>query len=155
MKIRNKLLPTGTPRIPRKLKKALSHPCARTKWLAKSANLAERLWTRYSEAQMQQGQCQTLQARLYHYLVLSGCKHSWRNQTLKCEMPSGVKLCIFPTPKCYRYGWGAEIRWYGAVLYPNRRNGRVRYFDYRSATYLYNRLGKEIKELITQKRKEI
>jgi len=139
----------GKPRLPRKLKKALTHPCAKSKWLQRSISFARRKWQQYISQPMQPGQCHTLQARLYLYLVLNGCKYSWRNQTLKCEMPSGVKLSIFAQPKytAYYSAYG-RFCWYGAALYPDRKNNRVRYLDEQAAMYLYRRLGEQIKETI-------
>ena len=134
------------PRIPRKIKKAITRPCTKSKWLAKSKCFTNRLWHRYCERTMQPGQCRTLQARLYHYLVLNGCKYSWRNQTLKCEMPSGVKLSIFPVPKYHN----ALYSWYGAILYPYRKLGRMKYLDESGAKHLYKRLGEQIKEKVEQ-----
>lgn len=133
-------------RIPRKIKKAISRPCAKSKWLAKSKCFTNRLWRRYCDTPMQPGQCYTLQARLYHYLVLNGCKYSWRNQTLKCEMPSGVKLSIFPYPKFY----SEKFSWYGIILNTDRKYGRIKYFDERAATHFYKRLGEHIKEKVEE-----
>jgi hypothetical protein len=136
------------PRLPRKLKKALTHPCTKSKWLQRSIIFAHRKWQQYLSQPMQPGQCHTLQARLYLYLVLNGCKYSWRNQTLKCEMPSGVKLSIFAKPKisgCFGY---SHLRFYGAVIYPYRERHRVMYLDEKGATHLYRRLGEQIKETI-------
>ena len=140
----------GKPRIPRKIKKAITRPCARSKWLVKSRHFTNRLWRRYCERTMQPGQCHTLQARLYLYLVLSGCKYSWRNQTLKCEMPSGVKLAIFPTPKFFGTIGNRNVYWYGAALYPYRKYSRMQYLNEENAMHLYKRLGEQIKNKVEQ-----
>jgi len=139
----------GKLRIPRKIKKAIARPCNRSKWTAKSVCFNNRQWRRYCERPMQSGQCRTLQARFLRYLMLSGQKYSWRGQTLKCEMPSGVKVAIFPTPK-YSLGIGTRFSWYGAALYPNRKFGRVRFLDERAAKYLYKRLGEYIRNKVEQ-----
>ena len=136
------------PRLPRKLKKALTHPCTKSKWLQRSISFAHRKWQQYLSQPMQPGQCHTLQARLYLYLVLNGCKYSWRNQTLKCEMPSGVKLSIFAKPKIsVSFGY-SHLRFYGAMIYPYRERNRVMYLDEKGAVHLYRRLGEQIKETI-------
>lgn len=140
----------GKPRIPRKIKKAITHPCVKSKWLAKSKFFNNRLWGRYCERTMQPGQCHTLQARLLLYLTITGCKYSWRGQTLKCEMPSGVRLAIFPKPKYYASIGEHKFSLYGVALYPNRKYGRIRYLDEKNAMYLYKRLGEKIKEKAVQ-----
>ena len=138
------------PRIPRKIKKAIAKPCTKSKWLAKSRCFTYRLWRRYCERPMQPGQCLTLQARLYLYLVLDDCKHSWRNQTLKCEMPSGVKVAIYSKPMPFTSYGECLFKWYGAVLYPYRKYGRVRYLDEKAAMYLYKKLGEHIRDKVEQ-----
>ena len=139
----------GKSRIPRKIKKAIARPCNKSKWTAKSVCFNTRQWHRYCERPLQPGQFRTLQARFLHYLMLSGHKYSWRNQTLKCEMPSGVKVAIFPTPK-YFSGIGIRFSWYGVVLYPYSKYGRMRYLDEKAAKYLYKRLGEFIKNKVEQ-----
>ena len=146
MEIIMKQVMGGRQRIPRKIKKAMTHHCDRSKWTQRSDFFFKRKWQQYIDQPMQAGQCRTLQARLLLYLTLTGCKYIWRNQTLKCEMPNGVKLMVFPVPK-YASGLGLDrFRWYGAALYPYRKWGKVRYLDERAATYLYKRLGEQIKE---------
>lgn len=93
------------------------------------------------EAEMQPGQCRTLQARLLKYLKLNGREAVWRGQNLKCEMPSGAKICIFSTPFLYYKNY-----YYGAVLFPYRERNHVRYLSEHSAKHLYHRLGEQIKE---------
>ena len=146
MEIIIKQLMGGRQRIPRKIKKAITRPCGRSKWTQRSDCFFNRKWQQYIDQPMQGGQCQTLQARLLLYLTLTGCKYSWRNQTLKCEMPSGVKFMVFHVPK-HASGLGlGKFSWYGAALYPYRNGGKVRYLDERAAMYLYKCLGEQIKE---------
>lgn len=136
------------PRIPRKIKKAIARPCARSKWVARSVCFTVRLWRRYCESPMQPGQCRTLQARLLIYLTLNGCKYSWHGRTLKCEMPSGVRLAIFPVPKYYAVVGGQGLYLYGAAIYPDRIFRREVYFANEQAMYLYKRLGEHIRDKV-------
>lgn len=136
-------------RMPRKIKKAVNRPCARSKWVARSACFTARLWRRYCETPMQPGQCRTLQARLLIYLAVNGCEYSWRNNTLKCEMPSGVKLAVFPIPNHFQFG---DQQWdfYGIVIYPYRKYRRRIYIAEDQAMYLYKRLGEHIRDKVEQ-----
>ena len=96
------------------------------------------------EAEMQPGQCRTLQARLLKYLKINGREAVWRGQNLKCEMPSGAKICIFSTPKIL--GVYSKFYYYGIILIPWRDSQRKRYLSEHSAKHLYHRLGEQIKE---------
>ncbi len=98
------------------------------------------------EAEMQPGQCRTLQARLLKYLKLNGREAVWRGQNLKCEMPSGAKICIFSTPRNPGGFLYNKNYYYGAVLFPYRERDRVRYISEHSAKHLYHLLGEQIKE---------
>lgn len=139
----------GKPRLPRKIKKAMKQPCARSKWLHRSVSLSERTWKRYLDQPMQPGQCHTLQARLYHYLILTGCKYWTDHKKLKCVMPSGAKLCIFDIPK-KAYGSGTlTVRIYG-IMSPYRHCRPWVWLDDKGAAYLYRCLGEEIKKEIEQ-----
>ena len=138
------------PRLPRKIKKAMKQPCARSKWLHRSVSFSERTWKRYLDQPMQLGQCHTLQARLYHYLMLTGCKYWTEHKKLKCVMPSGAKLCIFDTPK-KAYGPGTlTVSIYGIIDYPYRHYRPWVWLDDKGAAYLYRRLGEEIKQKVEQ-----
>ena len=86
-----------------------------------------------------------LQERLLRYLELNGCKHSWRKQTLKCEMPEGGKVSVFASPKLVYNGAGRLVSLIcGIIILPWRRYGRVRYLDEKGAAHLYRRLGEHI-----------
>ena len=96
-----------------------------------------------------------LQERLLCYLELNGCKHSWRKQTLKCEMPGGAKISIFAIPRLV-YNNAGRLMYLicGIMILPWRRYGRVRYLDEKGAAYLYRRLGEHIKEKEEQPNKK-
>lgn len=140
----------GKSRIPRKIKKAIARPCNKSKWTAKSVCFNTRQWHRYCERPLQPGQCRTLQARFLHYLMLSGHKYSWHNQTLKCEMPSGVTVAIYSEPMSFTHFGVCLIKWYGILLYPYRKYGRARYLDEKAAMYLYKKLGEYIRDKVEQ-----
>jgi len=65
-------------------------------------------------------------------------------------MPSGVKVAIFSEPMPFTCYGECLTKWYGVVLYPYRKYGRVRYFDEKAAKYLYKRLGEFIKNKVEQ-----
>ena len=86
-----------------------------------------------------------LQERMLRYLELNDCPHSWRKQTLKCEMPEGGKVSIFASPRPVYNGVGRlKFNWCGMIILPWRRSGRVKHLDEKGAAYLYRRLGEHI-----------
>lgn len=96
------------------------------------------------EAEMQPGQCRTLQARLLKYLKINGREAVWRGQNLKCEMLSDAKICIFSTPTVL--GIYSKFYYYGIILIPWRNSHRIRYLNEHSAKHLFLRLGEEIEK---------
>lgn len=89
---------------------------------------------------------ETLLERLQRYARLSGSKYTERSHKVECVMPNGVVVTVYREP--YRYRGGRDpILLYGMVFYPYRRYGRWKYFDWRCAKRLYDRLAQAIDEL--------